>query len=103
MNPLKIKTGLIAAVIAVTAAFAASAFSPAEVETRSVMYQFNSSQLNQARVSSNYSEITGTPPSCSGSSLPCIITVPDGQTLDQYLSSFSTDVALRNAATAKKN
>ncbi|MEO8794261.1 MAG: hypothetical protein ABI390_02280 [Daejeonella sp.] len=103
MNFLKLKTGLFAAIIAVTAAFAASAFKPAEVKTSSVMYQFNSSQLNQARVSSAYSEITGTPPSCSGNNLPCIITVPDGQTLDQYLTSFGSDNALKNAATAKKN
>lgn len=103
MKPLKINSGIVAAIFAVTVAFAGSAFSPAEVKTAAVMYQYNSSQLNQARVSSAYSEITGTSPSCTGSNLPCIITVPDGQTLDQYLGSFDSDIEVREAATATKN
>lgn len=103
MKTLKINSGIVAALFAVTALLAGSAFSPAQVKNVDVMYEFTSDQLSNARVSSAYSEITGAGPSCSGSNLPCIITVPEGQTLEQYLGSFNSDAAVRDAATATKN
>ena len=99
-----LKRGVLAAVFGVILAVAGTAFTPANNNAVSVMYEFKSQDLDDADVPSAYEEITGTAPSCSGNALPCIITVPDGHTLSSYLSSFNgDDEAVLADATATRN
>lgn len=101
---LKIRRSILAFVVGLMLAVAGSAFTSVSNEAMvDIQYQYNPDVLDQAKSPDAYSQITGTPPSCGGSELPCIITVPSGMTLSQYLNSFSTNEDVVSAATERKD
>lgn len=64
-------------------------------------YVFTGNDISQVRTAADYEELTGSEPSCSGSSLPCIIRVPNGETLQQYLDEHDASYILENAVATK--
>jgi len=88
---------------AVVLAVGASAFTSIDVPARAVanQYRFNGTQLSQVHDISKWSQISGTLPSCSGTVLPCVITVTSGS-LQSYLDARSNE-QVRDQADMQKN
>ena len=93
--------------LALVIAVAASAFTSHKT-TATTQWHFEGTQLSQARMAGQYTQNVSSA-SCGGSTLPCIINVPDDpnrsdeEDLEAYLAGFSSDQALVNATPSKKN
>jgi hypothetical protein len=100
----KFKIGL--PVLALVLAVAASAFTTTTLDVN--RWHFMSNQLSDAKVASEYEPATGSE-TCGGTSLPCIIEVPDDPNIDDeqelqaYLNSFSSDQDVLASAAERKN
>lgn len=93
-------------VLALILAVGASAFGLPKMATK--QWHFGGTQLNQARVPGAYSQTPGSN-GCIGSTLPCIIEVPDdpnrtdAEDLEDYLNSFGSDQDVVDDALTTRN
>lgn len=101
MKRVKFGLGIAAVIFAVAMVFA---FTPSThhsiAKAVDTQYHFTGSNIDQVNTPSWYELATGSE-TCSGSNLPCIISVPGTETLEQYLSSNSAQDILNNAVSTK--
>ena|SRR3569833_4417057 len=101
MKRIKLNFAAWAFLLGTALAFTTSSFTTVKAKTASgaTQYQFNGTTLSQDKSASNYS-VVGAPPSCSGTALPCTITVSGD--LQTWLDA-RTPAQIRDDADAKRN
>ncbi|MBB6611799.1 hypothetical protein H7F15_12175 [Pontibacter sp. Tf4] len=93
---------IIGAMAAIASAAAAFTGAPLSSEASTIVqYQFGGSSMSEVYELDEWTEVTGTLPSCSGSNLPCVVTVQSG-TLEEWLAERDHARILKDA-TSKKN
>lgn len=64
-------------------------------------YYFTGNSTAEMRDFNKWSASTGTEEECTGESLPCLVIVPDGQTLEEYINNNTDSYIIRNASLRK--
>jgi hypothetical protein len=99
MKNLKMKFSLLAFALGSFVAVTQSAFTPA-AKKFATQYQFNGTTLTDDTDPNNYSAVSS--PTCGGSAMPCVISVPTGTTLSSWLAA-RTPEQIRDQAVSQKN
>jgi len=70
-------------------------------KTDGTEYVFTGTSVNDVNNAAMYEKRGTQDPNCVGSNLPCIINVPEGETLEQYLEEHDASYILANAVATK--
>ncbi|ARS35803.1 hypothetical protein [Pontibacter actiniarum] len=85
-------------------AAAAMAFTGEKASEKPVLmqYQFNGESLDEVYDLNQWSQVSGGGPSCGGSAIPCVVTVQNQESLEDWLNA-RTPQQIRNEASSRKD
>jgi hypothetical protein len=99
MKNFRMKISVFAIALGSVIALTQSAFTPAG-KRFATQYQFNGTSLADDKNAANYSAVSS--PTCGGTAMPCVISVPTGTTLTAWLAA-RTPEQIRDQAVSQKN